>query len=45
MTAADLIDVLAHPPFEHGSTQCLLSVDRGVRDFLIAALAARRGKA
>ncbi len=44
MRAGDLIEALAALRF-HGKEPCVVSLDRGVRDFLVDAPAARRGKA
>jgi hypothetical protein len=50
MTAADLVDVLQRLPFPRASTgrgrptspaHCTISLDRGVRDYLVAAIKPR----
>src|SRR5215472_14247627 len=52
VTPADLIWILRHPPFPdiHPVTgraprvaQCLISLDKGVRDYLVTAVTARHG--
>jgi hypothetical protein len=41
MTAADIVDTLTHLRFRKGDGFCKLEVDRGVRDYLVAAVQAR----
>jgi len=48
MTPADLIWILKHLPFpdKHPrAPQCLISLDKGVRDYLVTAVTARHGGA
>ena len=53
MPPSDLVEVLerlpfvrSHPATGHtsGPTRCVVNIDRGVRDYPIAAVVARRGK-
>jgi len=43
MRTGDLIEALATLHFR-GQGRCVVVLDRGVRDYLLSALAARRGK-
>ena len=38
MTRGDLVEALQHLPLRRSEATCLVRLDRGVRDFLVAAL-------